>query len=69
MLESLAQIQVQLESLRVSLSGVMVMNDDQEHRLREIEKWKYGLAPTVACLAFCLGAVVQAVTSRLLSIP
>ncbi len=64
-LESLSQINVSLESLRVSLAGVIEIKGDHEERLREIERWKHGLAPFMTSVAFLLGGIFNAAVSLL----
>ncbi|SFH68548.1 hypothetical protein [Planctomicrobium piriforme] len=65
-LESLAQVNVNLEGLRVSLAGLTEVKSDHEDRLRLIEQWKYSLSPLVTLIAFALGAVCNAALGRLL---
>jgi len=64
-LESLSQINVNLESLRVSLTGVIEIQGDHEDRLRIIERWKYGLTPLLTWVAFILGGIANAIISRM----
>ncbi|RLS52609.1 MAG: hypothetical protein DWH91_16300 [Planctomycetota bacterium] len=63
LLESLARVSVQLETLRVSLSAVHQDLQDHEQRLRIVEQWKHKLAPILAALLFVAGAIVSAVVS------
>lgn len=65
-LESLAQVNVNLEGLRVSLITVTETAADHEHRLRAIERWKYHLTPILAAITFVLGAVFSIALDRLL---
>ncbi|WP_437194549.1 hypothetical protein [Planctomicrobium sp. SH527] len=58
-LESLCQINVNLEGLRVTLSGVCERAGDHETRLREIEVWKHRLSPLVACMSFIAGGITN----------
>ena len=55
--ESLQQICVQLESLRVSLQGLGHAADDHETRLRGMERWRNTLTPVFAVLTFVLGTI------------
>jgi hypothetical protein len=55
--ESLSQISVNLESLRVSLMGLTEIKSDHEQRLRSIERWKFHLTPLVTLLTFVFGAI------------
>lgn len=58
-LESLAQVNVNLEGLRVSLQAVIETTTDHEQRLRAIERWKHNLTPILAAITFLLGAVAS----------
>jgi hypothetical protein len=60
LVESLAQINVNLESLRVSLGALNEFRLDHEQRLRSIERWKYNLTPILAAITFLLGAFFNA---------
>lgn len=64
LLESLSRVSVQLETLRVSLSGVHQDLQDHEQRMRVIEQWKHKLAPFLAAISFVAGAAVSAVISH-----
>lgn len=57
LVESLAQINVNLECLRVSLGLLNETRADHEKRLRSIERWRYHLTPVLAAMTFLLGAV------------
>lgn len=67
LVESLAQINVNLEGLRISLVAVTETKADHEQRLRSIERWRYHLSPVLAVLTFILGAVTSAAMDRLFS--
>ena len=55
--ESLQQICVQLESLRVSLQSLGHAAEDHEIRLRGIERWRNTLTPVFAIATFVLGSI------------
>ena len=57
LIESLSQINVNLEGLRISLMVLTETASDHETRLRSIERWKYNLTPLLAVITFVLGAV------------
>jgi len=57
LVESLAQINVSLEGLRISLQAVTETKADHEQRLRSIERWRYQLSPIMALITFVLGAM------------
>lgn len=59
-LESLCQINVNLEGLRVSLSVLSELNGDHETRIRKLEIWKHNLTPILAAITFILGAIFSA---------
>lgn len=65
-LESLAQVNVNLECLRVSLGSLNETTTDHEQRLRAIERWKYNLTPVLAAITFLLGAVFSIALDRIL---
>lgn len=58
-LESLQQVNVNLESLRVSLTMLSEQGMDHEERLRDVEKWRHNMVPYVAGMTFLLGCVLQ----------
>ena len=64
LLESLARVSVQLETLRVSLSGVHQDLQDHEQRMGVIEQWKHKLTPILAAISFVAGAAVSSFVSR-----
>ena len=64
--ETLQQVNVNLESLRVTLSSLVEVSDDHESRIRLIERWQQNLTPVLAVLTFLLGAVFTEVLDRLL---
>lgn len=63
-LESLCQINVNLEGLRVSLSMINELTTDHESRLRKIEVWKHNITPVLAVMTFVLGAVFTVALER-----
>lgn len=65
-LESLTQIHVTLESVRVSLATLGETAADHEQRLRSIERWLGHLTPVFAVATFVLGAIFTAALERLL---
>ena len=65
-IESLTQINVNLESLRVSLMSVIETTTDHEERLRSIERWKHHLTPVLTTITFILGAVFSSALNHLL---
>lgn len=62
--ESLQQVNVNLESLRVSLSSLIGVSDDHESRIRTIERWQQNLTPVLAVLTFMLGALFTQALDR-----
>ena len=64
LLESLARVSVQLETLRVSLSAVHQDLQDHEQRLRTVEQWKHKLTPVLAAASFVAGAITSAFVSQ-----
>ncbi len=66
LIESLSQINVSLESLRVTMSGISEVSSDHEARLRKIEVWKHNLTPILAAITFTLGAIFTVALERVL---
>ena len=64
--ETLQQVNVNLESLRVTLSSLVEVSDDHESRIRTVERWQQNLTPVLAVLTFMLGAIFTEVLDRLL---
>jgi hypothetical protein len=64
--ESLQQINVNLEGLRVALIDLTETSADHEERLRSVERWRYNLTPVVAAVTFVLGAICSIAVQRLL---
>ena len=64
--ETLQQVNVNLESLRVTLSSLVAVSDDHESRIRSTERWQQNLTPVLAVLTFLLGAIFTEVLDRLL---
>lgn len=65
-LDSLHQVNLHLESLRVSLAAVVELTADHEHRLRTVERWRHNLTPLLTIATFTLGAVLTELLSRLI---
>lgn len=65
-IESLSQINVSLEGLKVTLTGISTVTTDHESRLRKIEVWKHNLTPILAALTFALGAIFSVAIGRIL---
>lgn len=65
-IESLSQINVSLEGLKVTLTGIRGIADDHESRLRKIEVWKHNLTPILAAITFGLGAIFSVAIGRVL---
>jgi hypothetical protein len=66
MVESLQQINVNLEGLRVALIDLTETSADHEERLRSVERWRYNLTPVVAAVTFVLGAICSIAVQRIL---
>ncbi|MCA8997250.1 MAG: hypothetical protein KDA36_09265 [Planctomycetaceae bacterium] len=64
-IESLSQINVSLENLRVSLLALAETCADHEERIRAIERWKNSLTPLLASMTFILGAIFSAAVNHL----
>jgi hypothetical protein len=56
-MESLQQLTVQVESLRVTVGSVVGAVEDHEARLRRIETWQNNLTPVIAVGTFVLGSL------------
>lgn len=67
LVESLAQVSVNLESLRVALSLLNETRTDHEQRLRSIERWRHNLTPMLAAITFVLGAMFSVAAQRLVA--
>lgn len=67
-LESLQQVNLNLETLRVSFANLTQMVEDHENRLRVVERWKHHLTPILAALTFTLGAVATVIVQEWLTI-
>jgi hypothetical protein len=65
-LDALHQINVNLESLRVSVAAMTQLTADHEERLRGLERWKHQLTPILATLTFVLGAVASQLLHRII---
>jgi hypothetical protein len=59
-MESLQQLSVNVESVRVSLNGLLQVADDHEQRLRTLERWRNNLTPVIAVITFLLGSLFNA---------
>jgi hypothetical protein len=66
LLESLQQLNVSVESLRVSLAALIEISGDHEKRLRLLERWQQNLTPVLAILTFTLGALFTQALTRFL---
>lgn len=64
-MESVQQVSVNVESLRVSVSSLLQVAEDHEHRLRLLERWRSNLTPVIAVLTFVLGSVFNAALQHL----
>jgi hypothetical protein len=62
--EALQQVNVNLESLRVTLLSLVQITDDHEARLRSVERWQNNLTPILAVATFMLGAVFTEMLKR-----
>lgn len=65
-LETLTQVTVSLEGLRVTVMSVSDACHDHESRLRSIEMWKHNITPFFAVLTFALGAIFSIAIERML---
>ena len=65
-IQSLAQIDVHLERLQVTLNAVADTASDHEQRIRTIERWKYNLTPMLAVVTFILGGVFSVALEKYL---
>lgn len=63
--ESLQAVNVNLEGLRVSLSSLVQVCDDQESRLRVVERWQQRVTPLFTALTFLVGAVFTEFVRRI----
>lgn len=55
--ESIQQVNIILESTRVSLLSLIEICGDHEKRIRGIERWQQNTTPILAVLTFVLGAI------------
>lgn len=62
--ESLQQINVNLEGLRVALIDLTETSADHEQRLRSVERWRHNLTPVLAAVTFVLGAICSVAIQR-----
>jgi hypothetical protein len=65
LLESLQQVAVNIEGLRVSVEGLLRVARDHEQRLRGLERWRNQLTPVIAVVTFLLGSVFHLALERL----
>lgn len=65
-MESMSQMHVQLESLRVSVQTLVQQQEDHETRLRILERWRNNLTPIFAVLTFVIGSLFTAALERFL---
>lgn len=64
-LESVQQVTIHVESLRVSLQRLIETVADHEQRLRGLERWQSALTPVLAVGTFVLGSVFNLILQRL----
>jgi len=64
--DALHQVNLTLESLRVTMGTQVEEIDDHEKRLRLLERWTSSLTPVIASLIFLSGVISTAVIQRLL---
>lgn len=65
-MESVSQLNVQVESLRVSVQTLIQEQQDHEARLRILERWRNSLTPIFAVLTFVIGSLFTAALERFL---
>ncbi|VAX40675.1 hypothetical protein MNBD_PLANCTO02-2915 [hydrothermal vent metagenome] len=65
--ESIQQMNINLESARVSLISLIEICSDHEKRIRGIERWQQNLTPIMAVLTFALGAIFTQLLVRFIS--
>ncbi len=65
-IESLSEVNVHLEGVRIAMQTLNETTADHELRLRTIERWKYNLTPMLAVMTFILGAVFSVALERYL---
>lgn len=63
-MESLQQLSVSVENLRVTLQTLVRESQDHELRLRVIERWRSNLTPVFALLTFIGGTLFSAALNR-----
>ncbi len=63
--DALHQVNLTLESLRVTMSTQVEEIDDHEKRLRQLERWTSSLTPVIASLIFLGGVISTAIISKL----
>ena len=63
--DALHQVNLTLESLRVTISTQVEEIQDHEKRLRQLERWTNSLTPVVAGLIFLSGVISTAVVQKL----
>ena len=63
--DALHQVNLTLESLRVTMSTHVDEIDDHEKRLRQLERWTSSLTPIMAGLIFLSGVISTAVIQKL----
>lgn len=59
-LQSLQEVSIGLEAVRVAVDGLVRVSADHETRLRTLEQWRHGLTPLVAVATFVLGSLFSA---------
>ncbi|MEZ6056545.1 MAG: hypothetical protein R3C01_07560 [Planctomycetaceae bacterium] len=65
-LDTLGQINVNVESLRVTLTALVETAGDHERRIRSNERWRFNLTPVLAVMTFVLGAIFTVTLERYL---
>ena len=62
--ESLHQLNINFEGLRISLSSLIQNVEDHEKRIRNIEGWKQNLTPILTVFTFIAGVVLTEMLDR-----
>jgi hypothetical protein len=65
LVESVQQVVLTMESLKLSIQRLLETAADQEHRLRVLEHWRSSLMPVIAVLTFILGSLFDAAIRQL----
>jgi hypothetical protein len=64
LMEAVARMNVNLESVRVSVQALVAEQQDHEQRLRILERWRNNLTPVFAVLTFVIGSLFTAALER-----